>query len=269
MTDWDAAYDNRATIENAEAHLDKWKSDASAFRDAMLLRLSCDLSCPYADKPRNTYDLFYPQGQVNGTVIFIHGGYWRALDSSYFSHLATGPLMYNWQVAIPSYTLAPQARIYEITQEVARAIETIAEKFDGPIRLAGHSAGGHLVARMLCDDSGLPFDVYSRIVNTVAISGLFDLRHLPETKMNLDLQLDDTEVETESPVHHQPRPDARINCLVGGNELKEFLRQNDVLDQWKVHGAKVKSITDHGKNHFTVVEALGDPNSLLTTVLMN
>ncbi|MEM9277206.1 MAG: alpha/beta hydrolase [Pseudomonadota bacterium] len=269
MTDWDAAYDNRAAVGNAETYLDRWKTDASAFRDAMLLRLSCELNCVYGEKPRNRYDLFLPEGEARGLVIFIHGGYWRALDKSHFSHLAVGPLSHGWKVAIPSYTLAPEARISDITKEVANAISVLAKAHEGPIRLAGHSAGGHLVSRMLCDDNLLDDDVYARIENTVAVSGLFDLQHLPKTKMNDDLRLDDEEVKSESPVNFNPRENARITCLVGGNELPEFVRQNELLEGWKPSGAKVRTISDQGKNHFSVIEPLADPQSLLTMSLLN
>ena len=235
MTDWDKAYDNRAHVGNAETYLERWQSEASVFRDAMLLRCSCELTSVYGEKPRNKYDLFSPINEPKGLVVFIHGGYWRALDRSYFSHLAVGPLSHGWKVAIPSYTLAPKARIGEITREIAEAITGLAGANDGPIRLIGHSAGGHLVARMLCDDELLSEEVYSRLENTVAVSGLFDLTNLLETQMNDDLGLDKEEVQLESPAKLAPRENARITCLVGGDELPEFLRQNELLEGFGNH----------------------------------
>ncbi|MGI9350963.1 MAG: alpha/beta hydrolase [Rhizobiaceae bacterium] len=269
MTDWDKAYDNRAHVGNAESYLERWHSDASVFRDAMLMRCSCELSSVYGENPSNKYDVFTPIIDAKGLVIFIHGGYWRALDRSYFSHFAVGPLSHGWKVAIPSYTLAPKARISEITREIAEAISKLAEVNDGPIRLVGHSAGGHLAARMLCDDGLLPDEVYSRLENTLAVSGLFDLVHLQETMMNDDLRLDEEEIRNESPINLAPRKNARITCLVGGDELPEFLRQNELLEGWKKSGAKVKIITDQGKNHFSVIEPLATPGSLLTTALLS
>ena len=103
MTDWDLAYDNRAHVKDAESvYLSRWKASATDFREAMTLRGSCELSLPYGDGARNTYDVFEPVYETKGTVIFIHGGYWRALDKSWFSHLASGPLAHGWRVAIPS-----------------------------------------------------------------------------------------------------------------------------------------------------------------------
>ena len=184
-------------------------------------------------------------------------------------HLAAGPLAHGWQVAVPSYTLAPDVRIQDITKEIAAAVTTIAEDNDGPIRLVGHSAGGHLVARMLCSDNLLSDDVFARIENTVAVSGVFELEPLTKTAMNDDLQLTETEVELESPARLTPRKGARITCLVGGSELPEFLRQNELLEDWKYEGATVRMVSDQGKNHFTVIEPMAHPASMITLLLLS
>jgi len=209
-----------------------------------------------------------PDCEPKGTVIFIHGGYWRSLDKSYFSHLSAGPASNGWAVAIPSYTLAPEAKISEITKETAQAISRIAQQRLGSLRLIGHSAGGHLVARMLCNDCPISEDVYQRIENTVAVSGVFELKNLLQTAMNDDLRLDENEVERESPANLKPRINARITCVVGGAELSEFLRQNEMLAHWQGFGAQVSMIEDPDKHHFNVIEGLASVDSLLARTLL-
>ena len=113
-----------------------------------------------------------------GLVVFVHGGYWRAFDRGDWSHLAAGPLARGWAVAMPGYVLAPEARIAAITAMIREAVAAAAGEVAGPIRLAGHSAGGHLVARQLCADSRLPEAVLARVERVVPISGLYDLRPL-------------------------------------------------------------------------------------------
>ena len=57
---------------------------------------------------------------------------------------------------MPGYVLAPEARIAAITAMIAEAVAAAAAEVAGPVRLCGHSAGGHLVTRQVCDDSRLP-----------------------------------------------------------------------------------------------------------------
>ncbi|MEL7428618.1 MAG: alpha/beta hydrolase [Pseudomonadota bacterium] len=265
--DWDAAYDNRATVKDFNEFLENWTGAAQAFRQQALQGETAQLDLPYGSGDRNRFDLFEPDNNPKGVVIFIHGGYWRSLDKSYWSHLAQGALEHGWAFAVPSYTLAPNARIGKITSEIASAITSIAAMVSGPIRLCGHSAGGHLVARMNCTDSMLVDEVFDRVEKTIAISGVFDLEHLPKTAMNADLRIDQHEILSESPARLSPRKGARVHCLVGGNELDEFKRQNDLLIPWEQHGARVTRNIAAGYNHFSVIEPLADPASPLVQAL--
>ena len=96
-----------------------------------------------------------PEGRPKGLVVFVHGGFWKALDKSFWSHLARGSVESGYAVAMPSYTLCPTVRISEITREIAAAVERAAAMVEGPLFLTGHSAGGHLVTRMISATSPL------------------------------------------------------------------------------------------------------------------
>ncbi len=150
--------------------------------------------------------------------MFVHGGYWKAFDRSVWSHLAAGPLAHGFAVAVPSYTLCPDARIAGITSEIAAFLDRASAEVPGPIHLSGHSAGGHLVSRMLCTDVGL--SSADRIAHVVSISGVHDLRPLLATQMNQILHLDAREARAESPVLHAPRPGARLTAVAGGTSCR-------------------------------------------------
>ncbi|WP_193173099.1 alpha/beta hydrolase [Nisaea nitritireducens] len=263
IADWNDAYANGPHIAGAETYPPMWQQWAAAFRDELADRAELDI--PYGEGARNRYDLFRPAGPATGLALFIHGGYWRAFDKSTWSHLARGAVDRGWAVAIPSYTLAPEARIAEITVEISRAIAAAAERVDGPVHLAGHSAGGHLVSRMLCRNVPLDAALRARIRKVVSISGLHDLRPLLNLEMNADLKLDEAEAAVESPVLQYPVPDARLTCWVGSGERPEFLRQNDLLATiWGGLGAETDSVHADGKHHFDVIEDLADATSDLT-----
>ena len=136
---------------------------------------------------------------------------------------------HGWAVAIPSYVLAPEARISEITSMMASMIEQSADLIAGPILLVGHSAGGHLVTRMACKNVNMASDTRSRIRRFISISGIHDLRNLLHTQMNDKLQLTLEEAVSESPSLQEPVESVSLLTWVGSKERPEFLRQSEIL----------------------------------------
>jgi arylformamidase len=266
MRDWDDAYANSAHIPGAEKFPPLWAERAAAYR-AGLRAFRPDIA--YGPGDRQRLDLILPDGTPKGLVVFVHGGYWMRFDKSAWTDLAEGARHHGWAVALPSYTLAPAARISDITAEIAAAIATAAAEVAGPIRLAGHSAGGHLVTRMLCDDSRLDPSTCDRIVGTLSISGLHDLRPLLKTKMNATLRMTMEEATLESAALHLPRGRSPVTAWVGGDERPEFIRQAELMaNVWTGFDVLTRLVVEPGHNHFTVVDGLKDPSSQITATLI-
>ena len=177
----DTAYENGAFIPGAAEYPGRWTEEARAFRETEAAIGRARLNAAYGPGERERIDLFHPAGRAEGLVVFVHGGYWKRFDRSFWSHFAAGCTACGWAVAMPSYPLAPEARIHEITRCAARAVEAAAGYVTGPIRLTGHSAGGHLVARLGCTDVALDPEVRARVARIVPISPVADLRPLLKT----------------------------------------------------------------------------------------
>ncbi|MCA3451259.1 MAG: alpha/beta hydrolase [Rhodobacter sp.] len=259
--DMDRAYANGAFIAGGDAYPARWAAQARAFRTAMGSRATLGLACGPAERQR--LDLFRPLEAARGTVVFLHGGYWMAFDRSSWSHLAAGAVARGWAVAMPSYTLAPQARIPAMTAEIAAALGAVAAQTPGPVVVTGHSAGGHLAARMACADV-LDAGLAARVVRSVPISPLADLAPLRATKMNETLRLTGAEVAAESPALLPRRPGCGVTVWVGGQERPAFLWQARLLSEaWDCpwHVAP-------GRHHFDVIDDLADPDSLLVETLV-
>jgi acetyl esterase/lipase len=270
IKDWDDAYANGAHIEAAQDYPAQWAEEAASFRREMEEQQRLDLDIPYGSSERQRFDLFHPQAGARGLVVFVHGGYWRAFDKSSWSWLATGPLRRGWAVAMPSYDLAPTVSIDRITRQIGDAIVHTASLVDGPIRLAGHSAGGHLVARMMCTDSPLQTDVRRRIDRVVSISGLHDLRPLLKTAMNDDLRMTEALAVAESPALLQPIANVELVCWVGADERPEFIRQSELLaNVWTGFGIETTARQAPGQHHFNVIDGLADPLSPLGCALLD
>ncbi|WP_029617795.1 alpha/beta hydrolase [Pseudorhizobium marinum] len=270
ITDWDDAYANGPNIAGGERWPGLWIEPARMYRQAKLEAGQAKLGIPYGEGERNKLDLFLPAGEPRGLVVFVHGGFWLRLDRSYWSHLARGPVEAGFAVAMPSYTLCPDIRISGITAEVGAAIEKAAELVEGPVRLIGHSAGGHLVTRMITTTSPLPQEVQARVAHTVSLSGVHDLRPLMHTAMNAQLNIDRQEAWRESPALLEPMNGARLTCWVGATERSEFLRQNALLaNLWKGLGAETEAVEEPDRHHFNVLDGLANPNHPLTQTLLS
>ena len=265
--DWDDEFANMAHIPGSEAFPDRWSANASKYRNKLI---NFEENISYGSHTREVMDIFWPKDTPKGLLVFVHGGYWIRLDKSYWSDLAEGARSLGWAVCMPSYVLAPEAKISDITSSIAMAITKSAELVKGPIRLAGHSAGGHLVSRMICDDSPLPPSLLDRLEHVVSISGVHDLRPLLKTRMNVDFQLDMKEARAESPVLHTPIRPFDLTCWVGGGERPEFIRQSQLFAQmWDGLGAQTRCTIDGTHDHFSVIEGLKDPQSPLTRAVLS
>ncbi|WP_323037794.1 alpha/beta hydrolase [Pararhodobacter sp.] len=256
------AYENQSFVPGFDAISANWTVEAEALRRRLGDRAQTGLR--YGQAPRQTFDLFLPDvTHPVGLMVFIHGGYWLATSPSTWSHLAAGALARDWAVAMPGYTLAPEARIHTITNEVETAIFAAAQIVTGPIVVTGHSAGGHLSARMACTDR-TP-DWAARLVRVVPISPVSDLAPLRHTAMNATLKIDAAEAATESPARLTKRDDVDCTIWVGGQERPAFLWQARLLSEnwdcpWHV---------DPGKHHFDVIDALKDAESPLIQTLLD
>lgn len=254
----DRAYENTAFIPDGSSFPARWNAQAEAFRisHSGLSRLDR----PYGEGARQKYDLFLPDGPAQGTLIFVHGGYWKAFDKSTWSHLASGAVARGWAVVMPSYTLCPEARIAEIGAEIASVITQIAETSKGPLVLTGHSAGGHLVARAAA--GLLPASVMHRIRRVVPISPVADLEPLMHTSMNEILRIDADEALRESPVA-LAKPDVPVTVWVGGAERPAFIEQAAKLARVWDCGLEIAD----GRHHFDVIDALDRNGKLLNFLL--
>lgn len=259
--DPDRAYANGAFIAGAADCPPRWLQAAAGFRDDLGARALQGL--PYGPGERHRLDLFLPEGAPRGLMVFVHGGYWLAFGRESWSHLAAGALARGWACAMPSYTLAPAARLTQITAEVEQAVIAAAARVAGPVVVSGHSAGGHLAARMGCADTGAAFS--GRLRRVVPISPLADLGPLRATAMNADLRIDAAEVATQSPARLALRPGCQAHVWVGGQERPAFLWQARTLSEaWSCPWTVAP-----GRHHFDVIDDLADPGSALVAACLD
>lgn len=259
---FDDAFANSKYLADGKYFPSRWEKKAAEFRAGVGPR--AQLALPYGKGGRQWFDLFLPDESPKGLMVFLHGGYWLAFGPRDFSHLAAGALARGWACALPAYTLAPAARISQMTAEIAMALPVMAEAVAGPVVITGHSAGGHLTARMACGSVALDPALVARIAGYVPISPLSDLRPLRETAMQADLRLTPEEAVAESAALQAKRPGSRVHVWVGGAERPRFLDQARRLgNAWSC-----PVTIDPDLHHFNVIEGLETPDSALMTALI-
>ncbi len=265
--DYEAEYNNRARVPEHAEIFARWMREAENYRIERLEAGRAQLGAFYGDTPRQFVDLFLPDaGEAAPVAIFIHGGWWRSLDPSMFSHLARGLNMRGVAVAVAGYDLCPNVAIADIIEQIRRACAFLWQQFGRRLLVYGHSAGGHLAAAMLATDwpSLYPKAPADLVPAGYSISGVFDLSPLLGVSMNQDLRLDAAQARKVSPAFWPVGSGRIFDAVVGGLESSEFKRQSRLIAQAWQGKAQTRYEEIAGTNHFTVIDALADPQSAMT-----
>jgi arylformamidase len=260
-------YNARELVPDHARYFARWEEESAKARS----RMTSYLDRRYGDMPGETIDIFPARKGDGSCMMFIHGGYWRAMDKKEYAFLAPAWVDGGVSLAVVNYDLCPGVTIEEIVRQMLRASRWLwlhAEEFgmdQDRLYVSGHSAGGHLTAMMMCAlwpvlDPQLPRDLWK---GGLAISGLYDLRPLPHVDfLQQDLRLDEQTALRLSPAFMPPATRAPVMTSVGRDESGEFRRQNALLaERWR--GAFAGDIPMPGRNHFSVIDGLADQQSAL------
>jgi len=251
----DAAYDNNAAVPDSAARAAARNAASAAYRAAH----PGALDIPYGTAPREAFDLYPAADPAAPCLVFIHGGYWQRNSRELFACFAEGPAAAGWSVAMPGYTLAPEASLTTISAEIGRALDWLgrhgpAHGIAGPLVLAGWSAGAQLAAIHLS---------HPAVAAGLAISGVYELAPIRDTGLNDALKLTDDEVATLSPLR---LPITRkLLAIAYGTAERPAL----------VHDARAfhaRRSADHapgplipiaGADHFSILDELRRPGGVL------
>lgn len=258
----DAAYNNTAAVADSLEHLDRWArlSEMTRSRDNATLDLR------YGNGPRACLDYFSADDRSAPSFVFIHGGYWQRNSKNIFAFLADGPLGKRINVATIGYTLAPDASLTEIVNEVRAALDFLSARagelgFDREaIFTGGWSAGGHLAS--ITSD-------HPSVRGVLSISGIFDLEPISLNYLNDALQLKASEIQTLSPVHRLSNTLPPCSLVVGADELPELQRQSSMYLQAR-QALDLQTTFNRlaGHNHYSILGELMSSEGHITAELV-
>jgi len=267
-------FNPRAAVPDFEAY-GPVRVAASAAVRARLRDSALDLR--YGPNPLETLDVFRPDGAGAPAPVqlYIHGGYWRAMDKNDFSFVA-GPIVDAGGVAVVmNYDLCPNVTLDEIVREVRRCVvwtwRNVARYGGDPARLhlSGSSAGGHLVAMALAHDwtqDGLPADV---IRGAVPITGIYDIAPVLGISVNAEIRLDAEMARRNSPMFMPLLSRAPALVAVGGGETPGWIRQSrDYAAHRRSAGLATEYMELPDDNHLSITARLGNADDPLTRGLL-
>ncbi len=236
------------------------------------LAAQCQKDVKYGPEPRSAMDIFVPDGTGPFPVhVFIHGGYWQEISKAESVFAAPNFLDHKVIFIALDYTLAPEASLPEIVDQVRRGILWIQDNIDqyhgdkNNITLSGSSAGAHLVAEIL----NMDWAHKCPLKGACEVSGIFDLRPLVDTYVNDPLGMTGEVATALSPQFHIPRDACPVIFSYGENETSEFKRQTQTyMAAWQDAGHEACYVDMPGFNHFDIILELNEKNSPLFQAIL-
>ncbi|MGL4263451.1 MAG: alpha/beta hydrolase [Afipia sp.] len=230
----------------------------------MRARYPQSLDLRYGPRDRNRID-FLKAKDGGPTLVFIHGGYWQTRAKENFTFCAAGPMAHGINVALIGYTLAPDASLGQIVDEVRTGIDYLVTELPAlggdPAKMivSGWSAGGHLSSMSL----GHP-----HIKAGLLISGIYDLEPIRHSYLNAKLNLDDETIQRNSPMRNPGGVNKPLVIVAGSGELPLLRKQSaDYAAHRATYGLPVIYEEIPKANHFTMMDELASPSGRLTTLV--
>ena len=257
-------YNPRESVANFSTYIEEYKNIGKKSRE----ELPCILEVSYGHSPLQKVDIFGKKNLKKANVhIFIHGGYWRALDKSDHSQLAKPFVKEGILYFSVNHDLCPNVSLSKIVQQITNSIIWIynnCEKYGGnpdKISISGHSAGAHLCAMMLSIDWS-KFNVPTKIIKgVVLISGIYEPEIVLNLSVNEEIKLSKQEALRNTPTHPINNIQNILIC-VGGEEPKGWIEQTKLYAKKIVNkGNNLDFSILKKENHFSLMISFSNSNN--------
>jgi len=239
---------------SAPWYIEQYEVKSSAARNA----LGSDLQKVAYGTHEDEYLLLAEHSPNAPLLIFIHGGYWKALSADECCMWASDALAQGISFASINYTLAPQATLSHIVQQCRSAVQWLQQHSaltPCSTVVSGSSAGAHLAA--MCSTADLNNNF---ITGAVLLSGVYDLRPLLYTTVNDPLQLTEDDATKLSPQLHAVSPIKNVVVAWGEHETNSFKDQSRNYAQLLSEGGcNVVQYEAEERDHFNLIYDLVTP----------
>lgn len=243
------------------------RNEAATAKLWSMPELSTDRDLAYGRAPRAKLDIVRPAGDGPfPTFAFVHGGFWQEGSKAGSGFSAMALVRSGWASVLIGYTLAPEAQLTSIVKEIDEAVTYLAANASSlrldPRRLvlAGHSAGGHMAAALICGKANTA--AAGLVAGAVLASGVYDLAPIAASYVNDKVGISAAEIAELSLLDSVPLRDIPVHILVGKDEPDAFLAQSRALDEaWRGKKGPTSFRLAPGRDHFDVLDELSDTAS--------
>lgn len=261
------------TVQNMGTYI-----EAAGARSALVRRIyEGHLDVRYGNSEQQVVDIFPAPSTQSPVFIFIHGGYWRGGDKSFYSEIAPIFNAAGATVVLPNYDLCPAVTIPIIVNQMRQCLAWVYEnisQYNGDpdnLYLSGHSAGGHLTGMMMATDWAGDFVLPANLLKGASpLSGLFDIMPHKYTDLQDDIRLTKAQALDNSPQNLDLFCDCPVLCAVGGGEPEAFLRQSqEFSEKCRNTGLTCDFLALDTDNHFDISDRLHDANDPLVREILS
>ena len=269
-------------VQYTEAQMDSvydqvcWQQDppdtnsrSNQLRAEFIARYGAPERHAYGPTSVEWFDLYRTSaGRHAPTMIYIHGGAWRAGSAAGAGSMAENFITAGANLVSLEFINVIQSggSLHAMADQVRRGVAWVyqnAQKLGinpNAIYVSGFSSGGHLCGVVITTDwstMGLP----SFIKGAVCGSGMYDLYPVSLSARNeyVNFALDDT-IGKLSPINHIQNINFPVVLGHGTKETPEFMRQTkDFAAALQAAGKDVKLLVAQGYNHFEHNETFANP----------
>jgi arylformamidase len=226
---------------------------------AARLRLAGIRDRRYGPQPKATFDLFRPAtAPPHPAFVFLHGGYWRALDKDEHSFVVEPAVAAGFAGLVVNYDLCPQVTLDAIVAEMRAFMAHLAEhagelglRTDG-IALAGHSAGAHLAAMLLHDPGprGRLAIYWAELA-----SGIYEPEAALDLGINDEIRLTPEVARRNNALAYPPTSPLPVRVTAGAAEPPAWRAQSDAYAELvRGAGCEVERTDVAGADHFSLLD---------------
>lgn len=255
-------FNPRVTVPDFQMYLDRGARASEAARAA----LPAVRDVRYGPRPRQLIDIYPAEDPRAPVVIYVHGGFWRALSKEAFAGLAGALRPRGISTVLVGYDLCPTVTLDELVGEIIEAVAWCGTHLKdhglepGRTVLAGSSAGAHLCAMALMSRPAPHIDA------TCLVSGIYDVEPVLRISVGPAIGLDAAMARRNSPIHLVRQLGIPLLVAVGEAESSEWRLQSErFAARCREAGNDVRFLPLPEAHHFST--GLSVPGSILNESL--